>query len=99
MLIPNITGTETVDRLPVLVTTIGPTLLLAMQKIVCETEEAQAKTIFFVLKDWSLENKVQGVCFDTNSCDAGQHIGACNFWRTSTTLYEIRHWGIQVCKC
>ena len=50
MLIPNITGTEIVGRLPVLVTTIGPTLLLAMQKIVCETEEAQAKTIFFCSK-------------------------------------------------
>ncbi len=76
-LMPDITGTESVDRLPVLVTANGQAQLLAVPKLLSGTGEAQAKAIFSVLKDWSLEDKVQGMCFDTTSCNTGRHKGAC----------------------
>ena len=70
------TGSKTVDRLPVLVTTNGHAQLLAVPKLPCGTGEAQANAVFSVLKCWNLEEKVQGMCFDTSS-NTGQHRGAC----------------------
>ena len=75
-LIPDIAATKSVDRLPVLVTTNGQAQLLAVPKISSGTGEAQAKAIFSVLKDWSLEDKVRGMCCDTTSSNTGRHKGA-----------------------
>ena len=75
-LIPDIAALKSVDRLPVLVTTNGQAQLLAVPKIPSGTE-AQAKAIFSVLKDWSLEDKVRGMCCDTTSSNTGWHKGAC----------------------
>ena len=54
-LIPDITGSKTVDRLPVLVTTNGHAQLLAVPKLPCGTGEAQANAVFSALKCWNLE--------------------------------------------
>ena len=50
MLLCIYTGTKSVERLPVLVTTNGQAQLLAVPKLPSGTGEAQAKAIFSVLK-------------------------------------------------
>ena len=50
-LIPNLTGTETVDRLPVLMKSNGQSQLLEVPKLPSGTGEAKAKAIFSILKD------------------------------------------------
>ena len=57
-LISDITGTKSVDRLLVLVTTNGQAQLFAVPKLLSGAGKAQAKAIFSVLNDCSLENKV-----------------------------------------
>jgi len=76
-LISDIVGTETVDRLPVIVTSNGQSQLLAVPKLPSGTGEAQANAIFAVLREWNLQEKVQGMCFDTTSSNTGQHKGTC----------------------
>ena len=79
-LIPELVGTETVDRLPVTVTSNDQSQLLATPNLQCDTGEAQAKAIFAVLKDWNLEEKVQGMYLDNISFNTGQHKGTCTLW-------------------
>lgn len=76
-LIPDLTGIDTVDRLPVLLTGKGKSQLLAVPTLPSETRETQAQAIFFVLKDWNLEEKVQGMCFDTTSSNTSRHKCTC----------------------
>ena len=76
-LLPDLTGTKKVDRLPVLVTSNGESQLLAVPKLPSGTGEAQAQAVFDVLKDWGVDAKVQGMCFDTTSSNTGRHKGAC----------------------
>ena len=59
--VPELVGTETVDRLPVTVTSNDQSQMLATPNLQCDIGEAQAKAIFAVLKDWNLEEKVQGM--------------------------------------
>ena len=65
------------DRLPVLLTTNGQAQLFAVPKLLSKTAEAQARAIFSLLNHWSLEDKVQEMCFDTSSCNTGCYKGAC----------------------
>ena len=77
-LIPKLIG-ETVERLPVIVTNSDQSQLLAVPNLQCGTGEAQVKAIFAVLKEWNLEEKIQGMCFDTSSSNTGQHKRTCTF--------------------
>ncbi|KAK4316951.1 hypothetical protein Pmani_011929 [Petrolisthes manimaculis] len=76
-LLPDLIGTDIVDRLPVLLTGNGQSQLLAVPKLTSGRGEDQARAIFSVLKDWKLQEKVHGMCFDTTSYNTGRHKGAC----------------------
>lgn len=62
---------------PNLVAGNGQSQLLGVSKLLQRTEEAQAQAVFFVLKDSNLQEKVQGMCFDTTSSNTGRHKVAC----------------------
>ena len=76
-ILPDLTGTATVDRLPVLLSGNSVSQLLAVPKLPSGTGKDQSEAVFSVLKEWKLEEKVQGMCFDTTYSNTGQHKGAC----------------------
>ena len=76
-LLPDLTGNKSVDRLPILGSFGEDTQLLSVPKIVAGTGEAQANAVYQALKDWSLQDSVQALCFDTTSANTGRINGAC----------------------
>ena len=71
--------TESVDRLPVLVTDIlsGETQLLGVPSLASGTGENQAIAVYEVLQEWGLHDKIAGFCFDTTPSNTGHRSGAC----------------------
>lgn len=76
-LLPDLTGNEKIDRLPILVSNYGSSQLLAVPKLKSGTGDAQARAILNTLEHWHIEDKVQGLCFDTTSSNTGLKKGAC----------------------
>lgn len=65
------------DRLPVLVSSMETTQLLAVPKLGRGTGEAQAVAVHAVLEDWGIAERVSGMGFDTTLSNTGRNIGAC----------------------
>jgi len=82
-LLPALTGTEKVDRLPVLVSGVGISKLLGVPKLSSGTGQAMAKAVVDCLDDWNIRNRVQALSFDTTSSNTGNKLGAC-------TLIEVQ---------
>jgi hypothetical protein len=76
-LLPDLTGREKVDRLPVIVTGRHIENLLAIPKLASGTDRAQADAVLACLDKWNLRHKVAGLCFDTTASNTGHHSGAC----------------------
>jgi len=77
-LLPDITGRDKVDRLPVIVT--GATeveQLLGVPKLASGTGRAQADAVMSCLNEWNLQSKIKGLCFDTTASNTGHLSGAC----------------------
>src|SRR6218665_1027268 len=68
--------TDKVDRLPILVTTMGVTKLLEISKIPAWTVQAEVEAVNNAIRKWRLEDAVRGMCFDTSS-NTGRFSGAC----------------------
>ena len=66
-LLPDLTGNKKVDRLPILVSCKGETQLLSVPKLTSGTGEAQARAVCQVLKQWSIDENVVALCFDTQN--------------------------------
>lgn len=67
---------EKVDRLPILVSSMGTSKLLGAPKIDAERGQAQAQAMVSLLKKWYLEDTVRGLCFDTTASNTGRSDGA-----------------------
>jgi hypothetical protein len=76
-LLPDLTGREKVDRLPVIVTGRHIEHLLAVPKLASGTGRAQADAVLACLDKWNLRHKVAGLCFNTTASNTGHHSGAC----------------------
>jgi hypothetical protein len=76
-LLPDITGTEKVDRLPVIVTGTNVEQLLGVPKLASGTGQDQANAVVARLDEWGLRSKICGLCFDTTASNTGRHSGAC----------------------
>jgi hypothetical protein len=76
-LIPDLTGKEKVDRLPVLVSGKGLSQLLTVAKLPSGTGEAQAAAVFGAIEDWGIADSIRAMCFDTTSSNTGWIAGAC----------------------
>lgn len=57
-ILPEIIGTEKVDRLPIAVSGDGKEQLLAIPKLASGTGERSAQAIFDTLQEWDLVDKV-----------------------------------------
>jgi len=77
-LLPDLTGRNTVDRLPILVTGYGIEKLLAAPKLDSGTGEQMSSATIAALNDWSIPaERIAAICFDTTSSNTGIHVGAC----------------------
>ncbi|XP_050527117.1 uncharacterized protein LOC126897501 [Daktulosphaira vitifoliae] len=76
-ILPDILGTDKVDRLPVLVSADGKEKLLGVPKLVRGTGANAANAVYNVLSEWGLENKIVGMCCATTSVNTGFKNGAC----------------------
>jgi hypothetical protein len=76
-LMPDITGHENVDRLPIIISGGGMYKLLAVPKLNSGTGEAMATAVYEALQDWNLCDRVQAMCFDTTASNTGNNLGAC----------------------
>jgi len=72
-----LSGTDKVDRLPILVTTMGETKLLEIPKIPAGTGKAEVEAENNAIREWRLEDAVRGMCFNTTSSNTGRLSGAC----------------------
>src|SRR5688572_22418482 len=73
-LIPDLTGKEKVDRLPVLGSGKGVSQLLAVAKLPSGTGEAQAAAVFGTIEDrddYKQAGSIRAMCFDTTSSNTG----------------------------
>ena len=76
-LLQDITGLESVDRLPILVSSFETEQLLQIPKLISGTGLNIANAVFKSLQDWKLLQKINSMCFDTTSTNTGIHNGAC----------------------
>lgn len=76
-LMSDLTGKEKVDRLPILVSTLGETKLLKIPKIPAGAGQVMAHAVYDAIREWGIENLVRGLCFDTTSSNTGRKSGAC----------------------
>jgi len=78
-LMHDLTGTGKVERLPILVSTMGEKKLLAIPKISTGTGQAIANAVYNGIREWGLDNLIRSMCFDTTSSNTGRLLGACTF--------------------
>lgn len=70
-LLTDITGTDTVDRLPIVLTSCGGEQLLGVPELKSGTANDQAVAILETLEQWGLSSYVKGMCFDTAAVNTG----------------------------
>lgn len=76
-ILPEWSGKDNVDRLPVIVNNNGSEQLLGVPKLTGGTGEEVATAVFEKLNEWGLTNHVQGLCCDTTASNMGRTNGAC----------------------
>ncbi|XP_043468110.1 uncharacterized protein LOC122502231 isoform X2 [Leptopilina heterotoma] len=76
-ILPDLSGKESVDRLPVIVMSQDKEQLLGVPKLSSATGEEVACAVYEILMQWSLENKIQALVFDTTASNSGRLNGAC----------------------
>jgi hypothetical protein len=76
-MLPDLTGKELVDRLPVIVSGAGVDQLLRVPKLNAGTGEAQASAVARVIEEWGLVDHISTMCFDTTASNSGRRNGAC----------------------
>jgi len=76
-MLEDITGKETVERLPIIVSGKGVDQLLGVPKLPSGTGEAAATAIQEALVAWSITDHVKCMGFDTTSVNTGKQKGTC----------------------
>lgn len=75
-LLPEITGNEKVERLPIIVAQMDGDQLLGVPQLPNSTGLEISEAIFEVLTDWDIKNNIVGACSDTTSAKTGRLNGA-----------------------
>lgn len=75
-LLPEITGNEKVDRLPVIISHNSGEQFLGAPKISAGTGREMAAAVYEQLLDWKIQDNIVAACFDTTSSNTGRLNGA-----------------------
>ncbi|XP_044591190.1 uncharacterized protein LOC123269514 [Cotesia glomerata] len=77
-LLSDITGTEQVDRLPIILSSSGKFQLLGVPKLESGTGQNQASAIIKTVKQWDINtDNIKALCSDTTASNTGIRNGAC----------------------
>jgi hypothetical protein len=76
-ILPNLIGTENVDRLPVIITAPNVEQLLGVLHLSSSTGKEMSSAVYDTLKDWNMLVKVQAFVFDTTAFNSGKLNGSC----------------------
>lgn len=76
-LLPSLTSKDKVDRLAVIVSGDGVMKLLGVPKISNGTGEAQSTSVFELIEEWNLTERIHSMSFDTTASNSGVNTGAC----------------------
>ena len=76
-MLPDITGKEIVDHLPILVSGGGVDQLLAIPKLPSGSGEAIAAAVQEAALSWRVSDNVKAMSFDTTAVKTGRRNGAC----------------------
>lgn len=76
-ILPDITGKDKVDRIPVIISQRSGSQLLGIPKISSATGAAQANAVYTLLENWGLIASIIGLSFDTTASNTGILNGAC----------------------
>ena len=76
-ILEDITGRETVDRLPILVSGEGVDQLLNVPKLDSGTGLSTASAVYETVESWGISNRIKSMCFDTTASNTGLRKGAC----------------------
>ena len=76
-MLPDLTGKDKVDRLPILVSGTGVTKQLGVPKRPSETGKVMTEALLGRFEDWGITHRVQAMSFDKTSSNTGCMIGAC----------------------
>lgn len=71
-ILSDIVGSDSVDRLPVVLTSSGEEQLLGVPKISSGTGIDQASAVYSTLNDWGVSRYVEAMCFDTAATNTGK---------------------------
>lgn len=74
----DLTSTEHLDRLPVLISGAEVDQLLGVPKLLSGTREAQSTAVLDCLEKWGLADWVVALCFDTTASNTGHRASACS---------------------
>ncbi|XP_074110989.1 uncharacterized protein LOC141535098 [Cotesia typhae] len=75
-LLPNLLNTETVHRLPVIITSESKEIMLGVPTSEDGTGMAQASVVHKILCDWGFDISVKAICCDTTPSNLGLRNGA-----------------------
>lgn len=99
-LLEDITGNETVDRLPIFVSGSGEDQLLGVPKIDKGTGKDMANAVVQKVTEWNIIDKVKGLCFDTTASNTGRKNGACvlieQIMEKDLLWYPCRHHILEI---
>lgn len=70
-LLSDIVGSDTVDRLPIVLSSSGEEQLLGVPKLISGTGIEQATAVHSILNHWGVSQYVKAVCFDTAATNTG----------------------------
>lgn len=73
---PNLTGKEKTDRLPIIVSHLNGSQLLGVPELSSGTGKNTANAVYDILRDWDIVNKVQAASYDTTAANTGATNGA-----------------------
>lgn len=75
-MLPELTGQEMVDRLPVILSHRGGEQLLGVPKLQSSTGAEIADSVYKLLIDWNVADAIAGASFDTTASNSGRLRGA-----------------------
>ncbi|KAL4149448.1 hypothetical protein QTP88_003398 [Uroleucon formosanum] len=76
-ILPNLIGTENVDRLPVIITAPNVEQLLGVPHLSSGIGKEISSAVYNTLNEWNMLEKVQAFVFDTTASNSGRLNGSC----------------------
>jgi len=76
-ILPNLIGTENVDRLAVIITAPNVEQVLGVPHLSSGTGKEISSALYDTLNDWNMLEKVQAFVFDTTASNSGRLNGSC----------------------